>query len=296
MVAWLQTKQGWEGLIATRYEVPTPLTYWRKRHSLPVVRAQVKVEQVARETPTMVTLRFAFAPVVKPGQFVMVWVPGDDEIPMSLSYLAEGELKGFTVKAIGPTTRHLAQLKEGDFIGIRGPYGNGFELGPKRVLVVAGGSGAAMLAPAAESVSATNRSLTVALGATSSKELLFKERFKKAAGKDLHISTDDGSEGTKGFVTDLAKQLMTKEKFDAIWTCGPEIMMRGLLKSAKEADLPILASVERVMKCAIDLCDSCAMGPYHVCSDGPVFTGEALSQVEDFGRFKRDNCGRRVSL
>jgi len=244
----------------------------------------------------MVTLRFPFAPVVKPGQFVMVWVPGDDEIPMSLSYLNEGGLKGFTVKAVGPTTRHLAELKEGASIGIRGPYGNGFKPGPGRVLVVAGGSGAAMLAPAAESVSMKHGKVTVALGATSSDELLFKKRFKKAAGQGLHISTDDGSEGTRGYVTELAAQLMAKNKFDAVWTCGPEVMMRELLKVARNVDLPVYASIERVMKCAIDLCDSCALGPYHVCSDGPVFTGEALSQVEDFGRFKRDNSGCRVPL
>jgi len=292
----LQTKQGWEGLIAPRYAAPTPLTYWRKRHPLLVVRAQVRIEQVVRETPSMVTLRFAFPPAVKPGQFVMVWVPGDDEIPMSLSYLRDDELKGFTVKAIGPTTKHLAELKVGDSIGVRGPYGRGFEAGPARVLVVAGGSGAAMLAPAAESVSATKGSVMVALGATTSMELLFKKRFELAAGRGLRVSTDDGTEGMKGYVTGLATQMLAHERFDALWTCGPEIMMRELLKVAREAKVPTFASVERIMKCAIDLCDSCAMGPYHVCSDGPVFAGDALMQVEDFGRFKRDACGRRVSL
>src|SRR5271157_3996915 len=103
------------------------------------MRELVRVEEVVRETPTMVTLRFAYKPVVRPGQFVMVWLPGDDEIPMSLSYLEQGQLKGFTVKAIGPTTIHLASLKKGAMIGVRGPYGTYFEPGPSRVLVVAGG-------------------------------------------------------------------------------------------------------------------------------------------------------------
>jgi dihydroorotate dehydrogenase electron transfer subunit len=261
-----------------------------------LMRELVRVEEVVRETPTMTTLRFEYKPVVKPGQFVMVWVPGDDEVPMSLSYLKQGQPKGFTVKSVGETTRRLTGTKKGDLIGIRGPYGTCFEPGPRRVLVVAGGSGAAMLAPAAEAAAQSGAKVTVALGAKTASELLFKGRFRKAANQGLHVTTDDGTEGSKGFVTDLASRLISQGDQDVMWTCGPEVMMAMLLPLCREKGLKALMSVERVMKCAINICDSCAMGPYHVCVEGPVFDGSVLAGVEDFGKFKRNMSGCRVEL
>ncbi|MCI4335332.1 MAG: dihydroorotate dehydrogenase electron transfer subunit, partial [Thermoplasmata archaeon] len=112
---------------------------WRRVHT---------VRESVRETPSTVTLRFEDPVEAAPGQFVMVWVPGDDELPMSLSYT--GALKGVTVKAMGSTSRRVLGLGEGSRIGIRGPYGNRFDLSPHRILAVGGGSGTAVLAPAAE--------------------------------------------------------------------------------------------------------------------------------------------------
>ena len=121
----------------------------------------------------------------------MVWFPGDDELPMSLSYTS-GDSKGFTVKAMGTTSRNVQGIRVGDRIGIRGPYGNRFNLSARRVLVVGGGSGAAVLAPAAELAAAGGTRLTVALGATRSAELLFRDRFLKM-GARVEVATDDGS-------------------------------------------------------------------------------------------------------
>jgi len=113
------------------------------------VRRVVPVTDKTLETPTTVTLRFTFAEPPEPGQFVMVWFPGDDEIPMSLSY-TDGPSKGVTIKAMGSTSQRAQSVRVGELVGIRGPYGNRFDLSPRRVLVVSGGSGAAVLAPAAE--------------------------------------------------------------------------------------------------------------------------------------------------
>ncbi len=245
------------------------------------------------ETPSTVTLRFDYAPLARPGQFVMIWLPGDDEVPMSLSYTSEGR-KGVTIKAMGETSRHLLQLEPGTRVGLRGPYGNTFDLSPRRLLVVAGGSGGAVVAPGAEEVRRKGGSVTVALGATTAKELLFRERFTAMADGGLEIATDDGTAGHRGYVTDVAARLVKERSFDAVWTCGPEVMMVKLVRSAEEAKVPIFCSVEREMKCGIAMCDACAFGPYHVCSDGPVFSGERLRDIPDFGQFKRDASGRRV--
>ena len=258
------------------------------------MREVVSVTERVLETPSTVTLRFPYAPPTEPGQFVMVWLPGDDELPMSLSY-TEGPSKGVTIKAMGTTTQRAQSIRPGDRVGIRGPYGNRFDLSPKRVLIVSGGSGAAVLAPAAERARALGSSIMVALGATRAPELLFKERFR-AMGARLEVATDDGSEGTKGFVTIVAERLLETESFDAVWTCGPEVMMKKVIAAAARRSVPVFCSMERHMKCALGLCDACAIGPYHVCVDGPVFPARWLEGLSEFGSSHRDASGRRVPL
>ncbi len=258
------------------------------------MRAVVRVEERVAETPTTVTLRFRYEPDASPGQFVMVWLPDDDELPMSLSY-TRGTLKGVTIKAMGETTRRSLGIAPGQRIGIRGPYGNCFDPTPRRILVVAGGSGSAVLAPAVEAARALGGEVTVALGATTAPELLFRERFE-AMGARLVLATDDGSAGEKGFVTGPAERLLREGSFDAVWTCGPEVMMRKVVSAAGAVGLPVRCSVERHMKCALGMCDACALGPFHVCVDGPVFTDRQLASAEDFGRFHRDASGRRRPL
>jgi len=258
------------------------------------VRTVVRVTEQVVETPSTVTLRFPFPVPADPGQFVMVWLPGDDELPMSLSY-TDGLSKGVTIKAMGATTRRALSTRSGDLVGIRGPYGNRFDLAPRRVLIVSGGSGAAVLAPAAERVRASGATVTVALGATQSPELLFKERFR-AMGARLEVATDDGSEGTKGFVTVVAERLLETETFDAVWTCGPEVMMKKVASAAARRSVPVFCSMERHMKCALGMCDACAIGPYHVCVDGPVFSADKVVALAEFGVSHRDPSGRRVPL
>lgn len=258
------------------------------------MRTVVTVTDTVVETPSTITLRFAYGPTADPGQFVMVWLPGEDELPMSLSY-TEGSEKGVTIKAMGETTRGVLSLRGGAQVGIRGPYGNRFDLAPSRVLIVGGGSGTAVLAPAAERAMARGARVTVALGATRAPELLFRDRLR-SAGARVEVATDDGSEGEHGFVTGVAERLLASESFDAIWTCGPEVMMRKVAGLAGPKGVPVFCSVERHMKCALGMCDACALGPYHVCKDGPVFPAERLLATPDFGVFHRDASGRRRPL
>lgn len=255
------------------------------------MRSVVRVARRVEETPSTVTLRFRYPPAASPGQFVMVWLPGDDELPMSLSY-TDGEEKGVTIKAMGESSRRCLAVPVGAEIGIRGPYGNRFDTSVPNVLIVAGGSGAAVVAPAAEELRRRGGSATVALGATTSLELLFAGRFAEV-GATVALATDDGSRGERGYVTAVAERLLAKERFDAVWTCGPEVMMRKVVALASSRSVPVFCSVERHMKCALGMCDACALGSYHVCTDGPVFPGGALTATEEFGRFHRDPSGRR---
>ena len=221
----------------------------------------------------------------------MIWIPGVDEIPMSVSYITKN-VKGITFRKVGDATKALFNLKEGDKIGIRGPYGNGFKFNGKKILFVGGGTGIAMMASAVEQATKKNISATVILGAKSKKELFFEDRIKKY-GVEVHITTDDGSQGHKGFTTDLAEKLISKNKYDLVLTCGPEIMMKKLVEIC--GNIPFQASLERYMKCGIGICGQCTVGKgLRVCEEGPVFDGKTLKNIEDFGVFKRDAAGRKI--
>ena len=251
----------------------------------------VKITAVAKETGSVTTLMFGDKTPAAAGQFVMAWLPGVDEIPMSLSYL--GNTKGLTVNNIGDATAALCGMKKGDILAIRGPFGNGFRFGKeRRILAVGGGVGMAPLAPAVETAAGFGKAVTVAVGARRADELLFVRRMRKCS--EVHIATDDGTDGHHGFVTDLAGVLLKKGKFDLVITCGPEIMMKKVFELAKKAKVPAQASVERYMKCGIGLCDSCSMDGLLVCRDGPVFSDRQLAGT-DFGQCWRDACGRKIA-
>lgn len=254
------------------------------------MRRIVPVLERVLETPSTVTLRFDYPEPARPGQFVMVWVPGEDELPMSLAYTEPPF--GITVKVMGESSRRIQAIGPGTLLGIRGPYGNAFDLSHRRILLVGGGSGTAVLAPAAEAALRQGSDVVAALGATTEAELLFPERLR-TAGAVVHLATDDGSAGARGFVTQVASGLLQHQEFDAVWTCGPEVMMRKVVLAAQAAGTPAFCSVERWMKCGLGLCDACALGPYHVCVDGPVFPGEALLAAHGFSEFYRDASGRR---
>ncbi|MGC2288449.1 MAG: dihydroorotate dehydrogenase electron transfer subunit, partial [Thermoplasmata archaeon] len=118
----------------------------------------------------------------------------------------------------------------------------------------------------------------------------------KLFAESVEVATDDGSAGHHGYVTDLSRRLLSERSFDAVWTCGPEVMMTKVIAAADDRRVPVFCSVERQMKCAMGMCDACALGPYHVCTDGPVFPAHRLTAIPEFGRTKRDSSGRRVPL
>ncbi len=245
------------------------------------------------ETRSIKTIRFDGEMSGAGGQFVMVWVPGVDEFPMSLSYSGPGF--GITYQIVGDGTKALAAMRPGKKVGIRGPYGKGFGLLGKRLIVVGGGAGMAPLGLFVEDARSHGASVDVVVGARSSADLLFENRCRKA-GAGVFVSTDDGSRGFRGMATELAKDLLSKRKYDAAYACGPEKMLMRLLNVTKQVSLPLQASLERHMKCGIGICDSCALDGKHVCRDGPVFSDEELRSFEELGKTKLDPTGRKTPL
>ena len=259
--------------------------------------ASVQIVRKIAENRRSMTLIFN-SPLKRfqPGQFVMVWVPGFDEIPMSISYWRPPET-GITVLPVGDATRALASLSEGDLVGIRGPFGRGFKLGNDRAIAIGGGIGTAPLRPLVYSLVEARNKVTVIVAAREKGDLLFADEFASLAqnGVRLILSTDDGSAGFKGLATQAAEQLMRTETFDSIYTCGPELMMAGLYRLAIEQKTHIQASLERFMKCGCGLCGTCALDPEGklVCIDGPVFSGRDLAKIDEFGVYRRNAVGSK---
>ncbi len=233
---------------------------------------------------------------VQPGQFLMVWVPGIDEIPMSISYWDTSEA-GITVQPIGDATRRLVSMSSGDWIGVRGPFGKGFTLCHGNILVIGGGVGMAALRLLVHDLLKHGSLVTVLVAAKTSDELLFVDELCSITNTRLKIevTTEDGSRGFKGMATDLAENLLVQSRFDMIYTCGPELMMREIYRLACSRGIALQVSLERYMKCGCGICGSCAMDPTGdmVCIDGPVFNSKQLARLNEFGHYSRDMTGKK---
>ena len=233
----------------------------------------------------------------RPGQYVMAWIPGLDEVPMSLSAIDEGGGSSITVRAVGEATEALSSLRPGDRIGVRGPFGNGYKVEGRRPILVAGGSGAGSLMPLVRELVSGGAQPTFVLGARTANQLMFLDRLGKLLGEDLVVSTDDGSRGYSGYASGYAAKLMEGGGYDHVYTCGPELMMVRVFLDAEDMRLPVQASLERFIKCSVGLCGACAVGPYRVCADGPVFDSGMLREVRgEFGVSKMDLSGRSVRV
>ncbi len=220
---------------------------------------------------------------IKPGQFIMLWLPCIDERPFTLSYKKPAAV---TVELKGRFTKELFKLKEGNEIFYRGPFGTGFTLSEKKAVVVAGGMGLAGVSLLIESL----KNPKVIFGAKQKRDLFFTERF------EMDICTDDNSIGYKGFATERLKEILKQENYDTIYTCGPEIMMKTVFELAEKYKIKCEASLERFMRCGIGVCGSCACGNKLVCRDGPVFGSDDLREMSDFGRYAKLKSGKKASL
>lgn len=270
----------------------------------------VKIKAIIDECDAVKTFEFERkdASTPKPGQFVMTWIPGVDEIPMSISSYNNNGDWAISVKNLGECTNSIHNLKVGDYIGIRGPLGNFFQIPQetnKNIFLIGGGIGMAPLRFLASELINMGYKFKFIEGAKVKDEILFANEFLERQQEDLefYFCTDDGSYGEKGFATEFFEQLIDdlseKDLRDSVvFSCGPEIMMYKILQICKEKKVEMYASLERIMRCGCGLCGLCALDPLGllVCNDGPVFNSHTLAKMEDFGKFKRDFSGKKIKL
>lgn len=271
------------------------------RHTENTRTRVVKIEYARTRTSDMISLAFFDSPCssARPGQYIMVWIPGIDEIPMALSAVNEDGLSEITVRKVGTATGELHSKKEGDTIGIRGPLGRGYEPVRGRCLLVGGGTGIASLTPLAKELAMLGSWVDFVIGARNAQGLPFLDRLTtvlKNSG-ELIVTTDDGSSGQRGFASDAAVAILNDRSYDVVYTCGPEKMMVQVFEAADRKGIEVQASLERLIKCGIGLCGSCAIGGLRVCIDGPVFGSKHLRQLsEEFGKWKLNASGQRIAV
>ncbi len=264
-------------------------------------RRIVRIEETVSETATVKTLVFKddLSYTAKPGQFLMIWIPRIEEIPMSVMINSKEGYAAVTIRKSGIGSTALFERKKGDLIGLRGPYGNEFIIREnyKKILIIGGGTGLVPLLRLASYASKKKLKITIVLGAKTKKEVFFEKMAKmltEHVDSSVKICTDDGSYGLKGTTVNVMSNLMRNNTFDCVYTCGPELMMRGIVEIANKNSIPVQASLERYMKCGIGICGSCCLDSMLVCQDGTVFNGKQLSKILDFGISYRDKDGQKI--
>ena len=223
-------------------------------------------------------------PAMKAGQFAQLLVEQSPTTflrrPISIHYVEEEQNEvWFLVQTVGDGTRALAALQKGDKLNVVLPLGNAFSLPEtpsERVLLVGGGVGVAPMLFMGKTLKQMGFEPTFLLGARKDSDLLQLERFE-ALGR-VFVTTEDGSMGEKGFVTQHS--LLQQETFSRICVCGPKPMMVTVARYAKSVSTPCEVSLENMMACGLGACLCCVedtdLGHVCVCTEGPVFNIEKL--------------------
>lgn len=264
----------------------------------------VVIDQIVQETSTIRTLIFKdnLCSKSKPGQFVMVWILGAEELPMSpMSWDKKKDYAAITIHKQGYGSTQLYNKSKGEMVGIRGPYGNHFKVKKesRKVLLIGEGVGLIPLLKLATMLNKCRVDTTLIIGARSKDEALFEKQANHFLSETMHklvVATEDGSYGIHGKASDVMAHMLENEKFDNVYTCGPELMMKKVFDIASSYSLPVQARLGRYMKCGIGICGSCCIGEQLVCKDGTVFNEKKLRFMTEFGQTSRDKSGRKAML
>jgi NAD(P)H-flavin reductase len=270
------------------------------RFAEPMQPVPYRIQGFERETHDTFTLELKASDEVSrtvfaPGQFNMLYVFGTGEVPISISsHPANIASIKHTTRVVGTVTKAMHNLKVGDIIGVRGPFGTSWPLELARgkdVVVVAGGIGLAPLRPALfELIAYRERYHRIILlyGTRTPRDILFKrdlKRWRSRFGLQVHVTVDRATGAWRGNVGVVIK-LIPRAPFDPsnaiALICGPEVMMRFSIEALRQRGIPqenIFVSMERNMKCGVGFCGHCQFGPHFICKDGPVFPYDRIESI-----------------
>ncbi|MFC7330329.1 dihydroorotate dehydrogenase electron transfer subunit [Marinactinospora rubrisoli] len=241
------------------------------------------------------------------GQFIAVAVGGEQSSMLSRRAFAIHDVKpdyGGTVEFLfavrGKGTAWLAERRSRDLLDIVGPLGRPFPLprDPVNCVLVGGGSGSAPLFPLAHTLRRRGCRVDFVLGAASA-DRVFSAITARRVAETATFTTDDGSFGVRGRVTDVLPQVLEDAPSDVVYACGPMPMLREVTAMAARYDIPIQVSVEETMACGTGVCMTCVVPVVgedgitrmaRSCVDGPVFRGERV-RFDDVGTIPFDALG-----
>jgi len=245
-----------------------------------------------RELASRVKLIKVSAPEIarkaKPGQFVILRVNHVGErFPLTLAdWNAEGGTITLVFLEVGVSTRKLGELNVGDSIlDVVGPLGNPTEVKYYgSVCVVGGGVGVAAAYPVAKALKEVGNKVTSIIGARTDALLIFEDEMEKCSDA-LYVSTDDGTKGYKGFVSDVLRSLLSEgHSFDMIYTVGPAVMMRAVAEVTRPHKIKTIASLNPLMVDGMGMCGACRVSvggkTMFVCVDGPDFDAHEVDFAE----------------
>lgn len=224
-------------------------------------------------------------PIMQAGQFVQIKVDDSQKTylrrPISINlYDKEKNEIWLLIQTVGEGTKKLCQLSKDDFMDLLIPLGNAFSIpseSTKKVLLVGGGVGVAPMLFLGKTLSENKIDVSFVLGFRTSKDIIEKKDFEKY-GK-VYITTEDGSFGEKGYVTNHS--ILEKTKFDKVYTCGPSPMMQAVGKYCSDNKIDCEVSLENLMACGIGACLCCIektiAGNVCACTEGPVFNLNQLT-------------------
>lgn len=228
------------------------------------------------------------------GQFVILIVDEDGErVPFTIcDYSREDGTVSILVQEVGYTTARLAMKNAGDCLqDFVGPLGNPTDLSEFGSLVlVGGGIGSAVIYPQAKQLKSENKAVDVIVGARNESLLMYVDEFKQNSD-NLYLITDDGSNGRKGFVTDMLKSLVESgKKYDCVFAVGPLPMMRAVCNLTKELCIRTIVSMNSMMVDGTGMCGCCRLTvggkTKYACIDGPEFDGHEVDFEEAILRSK----------
>lgn len=250
-------------------------------------------KKVLNENVTSLKIEAPFiAAKAKPGQFVIVRIDEKGErIPLTVSdFDGEAGIVTLVIQAVGYTTKKLSGLKVGDFIlDVVGPLGLPTEFGnPKKAIIVGGGVGCAIAYPQAKALHNMDVDVTVIAGFRS-KDIVILEDEMKAVSNSFYVTTDDGSYGEKGLVTNVLDRLLKTDSYDLVIAIGPVIMMKFVALTTKPYGVKTVVSLNPIMIDGTGMCGGCRVRvdgqTKFACVDGPDFDGHKV----DFDELMRRN-------
>ncbi|MGE5476845.1 MAG: FAD/NAD(P)-binding protein [Bacteroidales bacterium] len=265
----------------------------------PMLPRLFRVEKVRRDLSDTFTMELVAEDgwefVFQPGQFNMLYVFGVGEVPISISGdPADRSCLVHTTRAVGMVSKALDELKAGDSIGVRGPYGSAWPVEAaygRDLIFVAGGVGLAPLRPAIYHAMANRERygrVMVLYGARTPEDILYKKELERWRGRfdmDVLVTVDRATgkwSGNVGVVTNLVMKGGFDPQQATAFICGPEVMMRYGAQAMEKRGVGrdhIWLSMERNMKCGCGLCGHCQWGPHFVCKDGPVFRYDRIADM-----------------